>query len=362
MSFKTFLKIHFPFLRRFYRKIKMYPICSRIEKFRPYYQDELSRGVLSDCVQHLYTDDSNIFIQRAIKEGWHYPRLVSGMLKESFSADKYTGYVILDYDDKTLVDYTQKLLTLCGLRGRIRTVKLQDFVAGRVEVDPSELVIAAFSWKSYYILREYISTKNIPYDIATVIIGKNEKVQYLDVFGPVDDEIIVDTGCYDGMTALRFLEWGGSKIKHIYSLEFDPANAVKCEETLKPYADRVTLVKKGAWDKDEVMHVRTSGNAGSSIYTKGDTEVYLTTIDNIVQDERVTFIKMDIEGAELKALMGARNTIIKNHPRLAICAYHKQSDLYELPEYILSLVPEYKFLLRHYDSYSEETVLYAYCE
>ena len=71
---------------------------------------------------------------------------------------------------------------------------------------------------------------------------------------------------------------------------------------------------------------------------------------------------MDVEGAELKSLMGARNTIIKNHPHLAICVYHKPSDLYEISGYILSLVPEYKFLLRHYCSREWETILYVSCE
>ena len=109
------------------------------------------------------------------------------------------------------------------------------------------------------------------------------------------------------------------------------------------------------------MHVDAVGGAGSSISTQGSTAVYLTTIDSIVHEEHVTFIKMDVEGAELKSLKGARNTIIKNHPRLAICVYHKDSDLYEIPGYILSLVPEYKFYLRHYCSSEYETVLYAYC-
>ena len=122
-------------------------------------------------------------------------------------------------------------------------------------------------------------------------------------------------------------------------------------------------MKKGTWDRDEVMRVGTDGTGSSRVSNAGDTEVYLTTIDSVVQDERVTFIKMDVEGAELKSLMGARNTIIKNHPRLAICVYHQDSDLYEIPGYILSIVPEYKFYLRHYCSSGAcETVLYAYCD
>ena len=131
---------------------------------------------------------------------------------------------------------------------------------------------------------------------------------------------------------------------------------------MRGYEDRITLIKKGTWDKDDVMHVRPSGTSGSRVSNEGSVAVSLTAIDNVVKDERVTFIKMDVEGSELKSLMGARNTIIKNHPRLAICAYHKPEDLYELPEYILSLVPEYKLLLRHYCSREWETVLYAYCD
>ena len=61
----------------------------------------------------------------------------------------------------------------------------------------------------------------------------------------------------------------------------------------------------------------------------------------------------------MKSLMGARRTIVRDHPRLAICAYHKQEDLYQLPGYLLSLVPEYRFYLRHYGSNEWETVLYA---
>lgn len=88
-------------------------------------------------------------------------------------------------------------------------------------------------------------------------------------------------------------------------------------------------------------------------------EVPVDSLDHLLGDERVTYIKMDIEGAELNALKGGANIIEKYKPKLAISLYHKAEDIYEIPLYLKSLVPEYKFYIRHYTDLWEETVLYA---
>lgn len=84
-------------------------------------------------------------------------------------------------------------------------------------------------------------------------------------------------------------------------------------------------------------------------------------MDDVVRDEKVTFLKFDIEGSELKGLIGAKETIRKNRPDLAICVYHKREDLYTIPNYILNLCPDYKIYLRHYQLSKYETVLRATC-
>jgi hypothetical protein len=103
------------------------------------------------------------------------------------------------------------------------------------------------------------------------------------------------------------------------------------------------------------------GTGTSHINTNVLIHTYIHTdkIDDIVLDKKVSFIKMDIEGAELEALKGAKNTIQNNYPKLAIAIYHKPDDLLNIPQYILSLNRNYKFYLRHYGYNSWETILYA---
>lgn len=83
----------------------------------------------------------------------------------------------------------------------------------------------------------------------------------------------------------------------------------------------------------------------------------INTIDNLI-NEKIDFIKMDIEGAEQDAIKGATNTIKLYHPILAICIYHKAEDWYKVPKMVLNIKNDYKIYLRHYMEGIFETVMY----
>lgn len=183
--------------------------------------------------------------------------------------------------------------------------------------------------------------------------------QYFDVFSPQKDEVFIDGGAFNGNTILDFISWTNKKYNKIYA--FEPLNEMYkyIEERIeKEHLPGVELFQNGLWNKRSSLSF-SEKQAGSYIAETGTTVISGITLDEIVGEEKVTFIKLDVEGSELNALKGARNTIRNNKPRLAICIYHKPEDIFEIPAFILELVPEYKFNIRHYGSNMWETVLYA---
>jgi FkbM family methyltransferase len=126
-------------------------------------------------------------------------------------------------------------------------------------------------------------------------------------------------------------------------------------------SDRVILFNKGVSDKTGRVFFESTGDTSARISEVGSSSIEVITIDEALQEYEfpVEFIKMDIEGAELAALHGAKETIQKYKPILAICVYHKLDDLITIPQYIKKLVPEYKLYLRHHSKCIFETVLYA---
>ncbi len=124
-----------------------------------------------------------------------------------------------------------------------------------------------------------------------------------------------------------------------------------------PEQSRIRIFNLGIWD-GECDIVYSIGKSQSTVGS-GASKGHVVPLDDVLRAEKVTFIKMDIEGAEPHALRGAKNIIQAQKPKLAICVYHDFRHLWEIPLYIKLLVPEYKIYLRHHTNLEYETVCYA---
>ena len=169
------------------------------------------------------------------------------------------------------------------------------------------------------------------------------------------DAVFVDAGAYDGGTIDEFIEFQQGEYEKVFSFEMNEVNYRRIEQ--KNYDQRVTVYNMGLWD--EKTECKYDLSEDSSKLGEGDHIAQCVKLDEILDGERISFIKMDIEGAEERALLGAEQSIKKWKPQLAICIYHKQNDLWSIPFLIHSMVPEYRLYIRHHMPNINETVLYA---
>ena len=187
--------------------------------------------------------------------------------------------------------------------------------------------------------------------------------QYFDVFSPKENEYFVDVGGYSGETSSDFIKWCGGKYKAIDIFEPTPVMIEKCKERIeRSNLANTTLYPLAISDKKGIEKYIINNNFfyTARLDENGEHFVQTDTLDNIVQDKRISFIKIDVEGAESKVIKGAINTIRNNKPRMAISVYHKIDDYYTIAEELLNICPSYKFKLRHYHTDVIETILYAY--
>lgn len=175
-----------------------------------------------------------------------------------------------------------------------------------------------------------------------------------------DVEVLIDAGSCDLWT-ISCMQKYCTSLKKVYAFEPDKNNYLKCLKNASDYKGiDIKVFNKGTWSDEDILCFEALNNSCSHISDLGTEKIEVDAIDNIVDlDEKVTFIKMDVEGAELESLKGAYNIIRKNIPKLAISIYHKPEDLFEIPVLIKSIYKGYKLYLRHHSNGMEETVLYA---
>ena len=179
-----------------------------------------------------------------------------------------------------------------------------------------------------------------------------------DIIGPLKEEVFIDGGAYTGDTITSLYRERGKCWRKIYAWEPDEENRRILEKRCVDYKD-VEIIPFGLWNEKTELKFLAGKEVGSRISESGTEVVSVDTIDHVCASDKVTFIKMDIEGSELEALRGAADVIRRNKPKLAISIYHKPKDYFEIPFFVKELVPEYRLYIRHHKRSCDDTVLYA---
>ena len=218
-----------------------------------------------------------------------------------------------------------------------------EFVEKNAEKIDKVYSLLADEWskKVYDNIINYKISGNIEY-LRDITTDREEDLQ--TVFDFSDNEDYLDLGAYDGDTIKEFARLTDNKFRSITALEPDGKNFKKL--ALATEADeRITCVQKAVWDTDTVLRFNNRAGRNSALNDVGRVEVEATSIDNLSPDG-FSFIKMDVEGAEKQALLGAKRTIAQRKPKLFISAYHRNEDIFELPLLVLSLCDDYKIYFR----------------
>jgi FkbM family methyltransferase len=185
-----------------------------------------------------------------------------------------------------------------------------------------------------------------------------------DLFRLLAGEVLVDCGAFDGDSIRAFLDLAGGRFDHIYAFEADSRNLATleryCAGLALDIAARITVLPYAVGRQNGTLRFCAEGSVGSKVVDSGPAiEVRCRSLDSALACTSPTFIKMDIEGAELEALAGGREIMGRCRPVMAVCAYHKCDHLWIIPQLLKTANPDYHIFLRRYAEDCWETVYYA---
>jgi FkbM family methyltransferase len=186
-------------------------------------------------------------------------------------------------------------------------------------------------------------------------------------------DIAIDAGGCFGETALWLADAVGAAGR-VLTLEFDVDNLVLLRDNLErnpSLASRITLLDAALWSRSgSSLQIAMSGPAamvsasdGPAGDAAGGSVARSVALDDLIADgviDRVDFVKLDIEGAEPMALVGAVRVLERFRPRLALATYHDIDHLWQLPRFLADLQLGYRFSIGHFTMHDEETVLYGW--
>lgn len=263
----------------------------------------------------------------------------------------YFIYVNRDHDCVSYADYWFGLYDELYMSGRLNKYvsevselmsdeKSRDIIQGRIE---------------FFLSGDIEIIRNLPYD-STMYFNR-------DYYSISDEEVYFDCGSFRGEDIENFITITGGKYNRIIGFEPDESNCHMIQTRLaeKEQNSRIQIYPYAVGSSHDKVRFSNGASGDSHIINNSSEEGII--IDTIMLDDYIdycpTLIKMDIEGAEMAALIGAKKTIENLTPKLAVSIYHKYLDFYELPILLKKLVPDYRFKVRHHSIGLYDTVLYA---
>ena len=169
---------------------------------------------------------------------------------------------------------------------------------------------------------------------------------YENILKLTDTETYLDLGAYNGDTVAEFLSHV-DHYKKIIAVEPDPRSFRKLTqntEGLKNFTSHNLGISEGA----EFIPFSSGAGRGSASAGKMNKMFPSSSVDNLLAGEKVTYIKMDVEGQERAAIIGAEKTIKQHHPKMLVSCYHRTEDIFDLPLLVQSITPGYKVYIRHH--------------
>jgi len=367
---------------------------SRMQIKRIYHalEDELSKKIYESLLRLQYTGEARYLIE-AIRLNGFEPD--SALLQfEELRRWRVQGKPLVLYGLGEFADYLERLAQeRCGTVGYlyfpfITSVDWTGYCdrnrcgtfgpEGKTILTPEEMLerypdaMVCIAVSAYESVRADLIALGVDENrICRYIPGNTQVFEERQYFGeafmpPRRERYVIDGGAFHFDTGERFLAWNrGYGFDGILSYEPDPQNYEICREKLahlpmdEAARQHSEIIHAGLSDRESVMRFSAFGNDESHFAEDGEISVPLVSIDDTVGDRPVSLLKLDVEGFELQALKGAKDTVRRNRPRMAVCAYHRVEDLLELPKWILDLNMDYRLRLRMYSNEYLEIVLYA---
>lgn len=347
------------------------------KKLREMLQDDESKEIFDARIEYMQTENTIVFMEKMhnLYEMFYYHEMdcfmkgrdISQLSIVIFGAG-YEGQIAFRILKHTI--YASNIYAFCDnnkkLWGKeeqgIPIKSIYDLIASKKEI---VYVLASRRYNYEFmiqLLNLCIPQKNIFISPYGGFLFAQRGWQYFDLFQAGDSEGFVDAGAYDGLTTKDFIRWCQGKYDSIYMLELNADMKPVCFSNIG-LKDKINFIEKGLWEKNDLLNfcnTQNSSHIEESLDNNISTDlVQVCSIDSELKNKKITYIKLDVEGSELKALRGGKEIIQKLKPKLAVCVYHKLNDMVEIMNYLMELNSEYRFYLRHYSACEWETVLYA---